>query len=192
MTIEEEKIATAFRRKAEKELLDLATNPNELRLEAIPILVTILEERQIGKDEVDKLRKNSKLLFHDEYKYWLALLDKTPCPGCKQMRSLVGFTCKKIFSVVRTHEVVDTLGIACSACSRNKKKAAISASFLGGWWSITGFLLTPLIIMYNLFLLVRGEKDSDSIKRKFIYLYYADLRLDKKLLGTLLSRHYQE
>lgn len=161
------------------------------------------EIREILKDEIQKRKLNKNLLTwiyaeNDtltdfEKQSLFRKIENLKCPNCNKKRNkLIAQEFNTVVSVILWCKNTTQNKILCHYCSKNLKLKSFLITILTGWWSRTGFLLTPYTLAKNIINLFYQRKINNRIISEFIEYNNGIFRLygtDDETVFNLISRY---
>jgi hypothetical protein len=183
MIYEIRKARNIYQRQTNKHLLEFAKNHGRtLRPEIRPVLLDILNKREIGQDIVATLEEETLLIREEDIQQLMLLVQKQACSKCGTKNMPIVCSVQRIigsFGIQWIDEETTTL--CCTNCRKKEFFLASLISFLGGWWSMSGFFKTPAALLQNILFLLGNNSNQENIARYVIehYPFYKILEQEK-------------
>jgi hypothetical protein len=174
-----DKIKDNYRNFPEEKILKLAMKESRGLL---PEVLVILKEeiiiRNLDKSLISWIDAETKELTDYERQIIFSKIENVPCPSCKQdNRPLNGYKYNQVISIIIDFDKTIKKRILCRKCGNKMRWKSIFISFIAGWWSIGGLLITPLTIIGDLINILFAGKISQKIINEFIEKNIGRIRL---------------
>lgn len=182
--ISTDEIAHNYQRYEDEKIEYLALNSKGLRKEAVAVL----------KDEIIRRNLDARLLQWVDFE----TIEFEGFEKEQLVHKINNLTCSKCnsFSDLKAYRFIRTLSInveeytqiICNQCAVKERKDSMLKTFLFGWWSHRGILLTPVTLIKSIIAIFREEAEREKLLNDFVDSHRAILRnsLRKNNLDTII------
>ncbi len=174
-----EEIRENYKKLSNAEIEKLARYESKtLRREVLGILKDEIKLRNLSADLILWVDAETNTFTDLEKKILIQKIEKLPCPSCREQKTLLsGHTHTTIISMLIVCKQREHKKILCARCGRNEKFTALFKTFLFGWWSRTGFFLTPYLLLKSPFSSFFKQKHHQLVLDDFLHKHNGILRL---------------
>ncbi len=165
-----EEIRENYKRFSDSKIENIAKKESKaLRKDVLVILKEEIEKRNLDKNLINWVETETKTYDGIERISLIRKIQNLNCPKCAEKKDrLSGFEINQVVSVLLFANATRKEKILCLSCGKKEKLKAIVITFFVGWWSKGGILLTPWILVKDLFNFLLINKLSDKIINRLI------------------------
>ncbi|MCU0348135.1 MAG: hypothetical protein MUC59_14435 [Saprospiraceae bacterium] len=175
-------------------ILRIAVNESRgLRDEAVTFLIDEIKKRNLDSSLIDWINAERRLLSTAELSKLKNIVKSCRCCICQKNHSLFGYEFKTITSILIEAIVTHQKIIVCQGCGENKRKKSAIWSAIFGWWSMSGIISTPFILVEKIKALTNEKHQSDTIIEAFILENIGTITINhekQEVIQELLNRLY--
>jgi len=140
-----------------------------LRKEVLAILKDEIIERGLDERMINWVDAETNEFEGQEREVMINKILNLPCPECGENKDqLYGFEFNRIISFIILIEHSQLVKILCMRCGKRAKFYAILTTFFAGWWSRSGILATPFIVIKDTLNFLSIPKISNRILNQLI------------------------
>lgn len=149
-----------------------------LRRDVLVVLKDEIVRRNLDPNLITWVDAETQILTDKEKINLLRNLEKLDCSNCStKSQKLSGHRYTSLISAIIWSKQVDHMKILCDSCGRSEKFNAFFKTFLLGWWSKSGFFLTPFLLLKFLYNPFFKRKHHKQVLDDFIHKNNGLLRL---------------
>tara|TARA_R110002049_G_scaffold154542_1_gene319111 strand:+ start:1067 stop:1675 length:609 start_codon:yes stop_codon:yes gene_type:complete len=164
-----EEIRDNYKHFPDAKIENIARNESKgLRREVLNVLKDEITRRQLNLSLISWVDTETKSFEGLERKNLIQKIQYQQCPKCLEKNKLSGFETNTVKSFLIGVSTSRDEQILCESCGKTAKLNAIFITFLAGWWSAKGFLITPFTIVKDLLNFLFIDKISDRILNTFV------------------------
>lgn len=163
-----ETIQENYRNYTDSKLFEIARNPKGMRKDVIPILKNELVKRQLNPQLIKWINYETNVFEGTERELLKYKITSSYCTKCNLNMNLKGYHFNtKISCLVEIKN--DSLDkIICQECAKKERIKSMTTTLFLGWWSKSGILSTPFVLIDDFVKLFSIEKQSELILDEFI------------------------
>lgn len=192
-----EEIRENYKKLTDLEIEEIASSEaSSLRPEIVPVLKDELIRRNLNPELITWVDAEVNDLCELEKQTLIRKIENLSCPKCGQrFEKLRAYEIQDIVSIIFWSYETKVTRILCPNCGRKAKLNAIVTTAILGWWSKSGILLTPYILIKELVNIFFLDKIHIRILNEFLDAHTAIIRLegsDEKTLRRLVDLHNKD
>ncbi|MCB9426073.1 MAG: hypothetical protein H6584_03470 [Flavobacteriales bacterium] len=192
-----EEIRENYKKLSNLEIEEIASSEaKSLRPEIIPVLKDELIRRNLDPELITWVDAEVDVFSELEKQTLIRKIENLNCPKCDQrFEKLRAYEIQDIVSLVFWSYETKATRILCPSCGRKAKFNAIITTAILGWWSKSGILLTPYILIKELVNAFFLDKIHNRVLNEFLEAHTAIIRLegsDEKTLRRLVEMHNKD
>lgn len=144
-----EEIRENYKKLEDYQIEKLAANESKtLRREVLVVLKDEIEKRNLNPTLITWIDAETNPLSEAEKKELTKKMKNLTCPNCKRTKTVLsGHEFTTIISMLIICKQKTQKKILCDSCASSEKMSAFFQTFLFGWWSRSGILLTPYTLI---------------------------------------------
>ncbi len=164
-----EEIAETYKRMDDNELIKFAsTQARTLRKDIVIHLKKEIASRGLDTSLLSWIDSEVQDYVGLERDSLLGKIKGVRCPNCNIHSDLRGYEFNRVTSYVISYSQKRYTKILCDSCGKKEKWSTIGSNFLVGWWSKSGFFMTPFLIIKDLCNFLFIQKISSKIFEELI------------------------
>ncbi|MVO08589.1 hypothetical protein GOQ30_05360 [Flavobacterium sp. TP390] len=193
-----EEIRANYKKFTDSKIEDLAKYESKsLRRDVLSVLKDEIIARNLDPNLITWVDAENDSLSEMEKKNLKQRIKHLPCPTCfKKNGEIYGYEITTVISFLIYCNDVTEFKITCSDCAKKAKSNAILKTLFLGWWSRSGFFVTPATLLKEIVnRLFYKEKISNRVIDNFIATNTGMFRLkgmEKEALLSLLKKLNRE
>jgi hypothetical protein len=139
-----------------------------LRNETVPILIEEIKKRNLGNHLIEWINAERRKLSKSELEDLKGKVKESTCENCKRNRNLKGYEFSTITGILIDEVVSDYRLIICEKCGKKKRRNSAIWTTIFGWWSVSGFVSMPFVLINKTKALIQEDNQSEEIIESFI------------------------